>query len=69
MDGRVVRPSERERTSQTPYNIRAGWALCCFDNLQPAPLFSPRGTLRPHGPEHESPRSCEGEQHSRASFG
>jgi len=40
-----------------------------FDNLQPAPLSSPRGTLRPHGPELESPRSCEGGRPSRASFG
>jgi len=69
MDGRVTGPSERERMSQRPYNIRAGSALCCFDNLQPAPLSSPRGTLRPHGPELESPRSCEGGRPSRASFG
>ena len=69
MDGRVTEPNERERMSQTPYNIRAGAALCCFDNLQLTPLFSPRGILRPHGPEHESPRSCEGEQPSRVSSG
>src|SRR6266576_6796021 len=33
------------------------------------PLSSPRGTLRPHEPEHESPRCCQGKQRSRASFG